>query len=125
MSIGKRARGVRNLDITSRIKGGDRVAARPESFPSDSGPGRTPGSRPGAERMGCRGRVKSEIRSQPSAGSVVAVDDETWRDGEGIELRTARQVGERGHREAGELVRSLPRIVHRPVALEEVAQLLG
>ena len=116
---------MRDPDVTSRIKGPAWLAARPASFPPDSSLGVALGLRPGAKRRGYSGPVKSEIRSQPSAGSVVAVDDETWRDCEGIELRTAGQVGERRHGEARELVRSLPRFVHRTVALEEVAQLLG
>ena len=116
---------MRDPNVASRIKGVARPAARPESFPPDSGLGGTSGLRPGVERRGCWGQVKREIGSQPSAGSVFAVDDKAWRDCEGIKFRTAREVGERGYGEARELVRSVPRFVHRTVALEEFTQLLG
>jgi hypothetical protein len=116
---------VRDPDVTRRIQGAARLTARPESLPPDSGPGGTPGLRPGAERRSWWIRVKSEIRSQPSPASVVAVDDEPWRDREGVQLGTARQVGERGHRKLRELVCGLPRFVHCPVALEEITELPG
>jgi len=125
MSIGKSKRGVRHLGVASRIKGAAHMVARPGSLPPDSEPGEALGVRPGAERRGCSGPVKSEIRSQPRTGSEVAVDDEARGDCQRVELGTPGQVGERGHGEARELVRGLPRFVHRAVALEQVAQLLG
>jgi hypothetical protein len=125
MSIGKSKRGVRHPGVASRIKGAGHMAARPEPLLPDSKLGEALEVRPGAERRGCSRPIKSETRSQSRNGSVVAIDDEARSDCQCVELGTPGQFGERGHGEARELVRGLPRLVHRSVALEEVAELLG